>query len=146
MASKHSLAEWFPARADDLRLDAEKVERYVQEKEDAVALVRRWADRLRRARRETLPGGLSIADLARYVDGFRLVGEACLLSAWHDQDPSAAAAGCRPRLADAAAALGAYAEGLRRWYDANEHRHQLAMLMNPDRAEAIAAGAARRLA
>ncbi len=57
MASKHSLAEWFPQRAGDLQLDAGKVQQYIDEKKDAVALAGRWVERLRKARRETLPGG-----------------------------------------------------------------------------------------
>ena len=147
MADKHSLAEWFPQRAADLQLDSAKVEGYLQEKKDAVALVERWSDRLRRDRREELPGGRSISDLARYVEGFHVVGEVCLRSAWFDQDGAAAAAGGgRQRLAEAVSALRAYAGELRLWLDATEHRHQLAMLMSPDRAEAIAGGAALRLA
>ncbi len=142
MADKHSLAEWFPERAGDLHLDRAKVERYIDEKKDAVEQADRWAQRLRREQREALPGGQAISTLMRYVRGFRLVGEVCLLSAWLDQDR---AAGCSGRLAEAVAALRAYAAELRRWLEANEHRHQLALLMNCDRAEAIAAGAARRL-
>jgi hypothetical protein len=143
MAEKHSLAEWFPQRAADLRLDRTKVERYLDEKKDAVGLARRWAQRLQKERRETLPGGRHAAELVLYAEGFRLVAEVCLLSAWLEQD---AGAGCAPGLSEAAAGLTAYAADLRRWLDATDHRHQLAMLMNPDRAEAIAAAGTRRAA
>jgi hypothetical protein len=149
MADKHSLAEWDPRRTEDLELDPGKIEKFFAEKESAVAEARTWGDRfagLRFPRPLAAYPGTVLPDLVRYLAGFDKTARVCLLAAWVDREKDASRLrAAKDLLGPAVDDLRAYTAELRTWHDGYLHRHQTYMIMNPDRAEALAAGGAARL-
>lgn len=141
IAKKHSLSEWFPERAGDLALDSTVVERYIAEKEEAVELLDRLLREFRRdaskAEIDSLPPTLDLFPL--YIEGFRTVGECAYLAFWMEQTPVAARDhGARPQLDRAAERVEGYAARARAALGRSAYRHQVAMLIGAERAEAIA--------
>jgi len=145
MTEKHSLSEWFPERGGDLDLDEEKLRRYLSVKEEAVAEAERWEEIAAGRGSAGLPAPFReiVPIRARYARGFKAVTEVCLYAGWLDQNPQNAT-GARERLGESITALERYVRELSEWHSTFVSRHQIELLMNPRRAQAVADGAAAR--
>lgn len=82
MKDKHSLASWDPSRKEDLDLDEEKLDAYLVEKDDALALLRDWIERASALGDRALPFPFfsNMHLFEEYVEGWRIAGRLCLLS------------------------------------------------------------------
>lgn len=148
MTEKHSLSEWFPERGNDLVLDAEKIERYLSEKVEAELESLRWAEIAAGSAGSVLPAAIRriLPVRARYARGFKAVTEVCLYSGWFDQNPQdATLAGAEDRLAESVGSLERYVRELTEWQRSLVPRHQVDLLLNPERAGAVGTGAVQRL-
>jgi len=142
--TKHSLADWDPARAGDLRLTADVVDALLAEKDaalDEVAAVRAEAAGGPAGLDPALRGWLEarFALCARYLLGFRLIAEVCLYARWAgqvgaDRMPRDRAPAFRRSLD----VLERYGDALRPLATEAAHPHQVVMLLDYRRVRDIA--------
>ena len=138
MESRDSLAVWDESRAPDLVLDRARLERYLREKDDALAAAQRLVARIGEAADGVDP---SIARWVRsqfdhyvyWIEGLRLCAHACLWARWL-QDGSAITDADRDALAATIDALDRYAARGRAIADDSRVPHQVVMLIDPQRA------------
>ena len=142
MEVRDSLAVWDPSRAQDLVLDAARVEQLLREKDESLAAARRLVAYIGAPAQEVH------ADLQDYVrDRFRWYGEwveglglcakVCLYARWLATDPAGAGAGAREAMHDCLSELDGYAARMEALLQDPTIPHQIAMLMDPQRARDV---------
>lgn len=148
MDDKHSLSEWAPDREGELQLSDERLKTYLAEKDAAVQEIEQWHARIAALDADSWVMSFlrrTVALTRRYVQLFAAMGRLCLYAGLADQRGASLGAADREALADAATELQAQADQARAWLDASDLRHHIYLLFNPDRCEALVAGARARL-
>lgn len=147
MRSKHSLGEWFPDRKKDLDLDASKLNAYLEEKLEAVALLDGWIERLRAidaGEMKKLPFMANIDEFRDYIQGWRIAGTLCLLAEAYAREAMLGEAmlgekaAARKRIGAALGEARAFAEHLEISHAERADRHQFVMLADPARIKRLA--------
>lgn len=139
MEVRDSLALWDPSRAADLDLDRTKLDRYLREKDDALAAARALVVRIRAPAHGVDPllkawVDAQFAWFDVWVEGLRLCAHACLYSRWLSGDDANGTADDRDAFEAILEQLQAYAARVKTVADDSRIPHQVIMLIDFRRA------------
>jgi hypothetical protein len=139
MADKHSLAEWFPARKQDLELDEAKTDAYLREKKTALDKILEWKEKIDALDHTTwittfLKKTLFLTE--RYIRFHYYYGRVAVLAGFIQQTMKKGVKVSKEHtgaLEDAVKEMEDYTKLLQEWLAASDYPHQVFMLLNPDR-------------
>lgn len=142
MEVRDSLAVWNQSRAQDLVLDAGRMEQLLREKDESLAAARRLAACLHPAVPEVHSEVQShvrerFAWFDRWVEGLGLCAKVCLYARWLATDPAGAGSDAREAMRDGLAELEGYAARMEALLQDTAIPHQVAMLLDPLRARDV---------
>ncbi|MCE1197191.1 hypothetical protein LWX53_11925, partial [bacterium] len=142
MRSKHSLGEWFPERRADMELDADRLDAYLEEKREALAMLDAWIAKLELIgpdEKQKIPFLSKLGDFRDYILGWQVVGSLCLLAeAVKGKTMVGERSALKVRLAAAVVEARAYAARISADQGRRSERHQYAMLADPARVGRLA--------
>jgi hypothetical protein len=138
METKHSLIDWDPSRANDLKLSPDRVKVLLAEKADAVARVHAYAEKIERGD-PTVPADLHAMLVDRaglfvtYVEGFAACAGVCIWARAKEEN----VAGAQEELTKAIKVLEAYLERIKPLTEEAKYPHQVAQLLEVRRVQDV---------
>ena len=130
MEIKHSLIDWDPSRADDLRLSRDRMAELLAEKDEAMQMVEAFAEDIRRGSPSLPPDFTLLVDRAGlfvvYVEAFVKTARVCLWARALAENVERVGTS----LSAAVEELNAYQDRIKLMSDAAEYPHQVIELID----------------